>query len=667
MALGLPSGTLRSKSFPIALAGHRAPRRVAAQRARLGLLLAAAVAFAPIAMPGMASGAEPTVAAVLAPKPIQRDVPYQSVDGDAATKCTVEKASVKGWVGWQLRDADGLLLRRFVDTSGDGKVDMWSYFRNGLEVYREIDRNGNKNPDEFRWLGTAGSRIGMDDDEDGKIDRWQRISAEEIASEAVAAIATKDASRFDRLLLTDDELESLGLTEAVRDEAATQLKRARDDFAKLIESAPLEKSQRMSLFAGGLPGVVTLSDEVSPKEVLVYENAVAMVDGEKPIQIQLGTLVQSNEQWRLLSLPQVVADGATLGQLGFFFERPVSIEPTQPTASGPSDELQQIVQQLESIESKLAGATEAEKNQLYGDRDRLHRQLIAKSASREDRSMWVRQRAESLSMAVTADKYESGLDELAKLRDELDGDGEKLLAAFVAYQHLVTSNSIREQAATSEKEIVRIQQQLFESLESFVKKYPDAIESAQAMNRLALIAEFESDEKTALGWYKTVADTAAFKDSDAQRIARGAVKRLSMANQPMSLEGKTLDGKSFDFQKFAAGKVVIIHYWADWCTNCTQDIVKLRELQSKYAKKLSIVGISVDAEQSEAVQFVKATKMNWPQLWAPGGLDGSPLANNLGVQTLPMMLLIDSKGRVYRHDLQASELEAELAKVVGGK
>ncbi|HEX4592168.1 MAG TPA: hypothetical protein VH120_19700, partial [Gemmataceae bacterium] len=82
-----------------------------------------------------------------------------------------------------LRDARGQILRRFADTRGTGKVDTKSYYLDGQEVYREIDTNGNQVPDQFRWFGTGGMRWGVDQNEDGTIDGWLQISAEEASQE----------------------------------------------------------------------------------------------------------------------------------------------------------------------------------------------------------------------------------------------------------------------------------------------------------------------------------------------------------------------------------------------------------------------------------------------------------------------------------------------------
>jgi len=51
-----------------------------------------------------------------------------------------------------------------------------------------------------------------------------------------------------------------------------------------------------------------------------------------------------------------------------------------------------------------------------------------------------------------------------------------------------------------------------------------------------------------------------------------------------------------------------------------------------------------------------------------GGLEGSRLAREFGVQTLPTMMLIDPSGKVVRHNVRTAELQVELERIrQGGK
>ena len=70
--------------------------------------------------------------------------------------------------------------------------DTWSYYKDGVEVFRELDTNFNRKKDQYRWLNSAGMKWGVSTQEDGKIDSWKWISAEEAAQEVFAALAKGD-------------------------------------------------------------------------------------------------------------------------------------------------------------------------------------------------------------------------------------------------------------------------------------------------------------------------------------------------------------------------------------------------------------------------------------------------------------------------------------------
>ncbi len=131
----------------------------------------------------------------------------------AACKVELIKGE-NGGSGYILRDGAGRLLRRFFDTNGDRYMDVWSYFLDGQEVYREIDTNFDKKVDQYRWFGPGGMKIGLDLNQDGKIDRWEAISPEEVSQEILAAVINRDFERLKALMVNDTDLKSLELPAA---------------------------------------------------------------------------------------------------------------------------------------------------------------------------------------------------------------------------------------------------------------------------------------------------------------------------------------------------------------------------------------------------------------------------------------------------------------------
>jgi thiol-disulfide isomerase/thioredoxin len=110
---------------------------------------------------------------------------------------------------------------------------------------------------------------------------------------------------------------------------------------------------------------------------------------------------------------------------------------------------------------------------------------------------------------------------------------------------------------------------------------------------------------------------------------------------------------------------VLVHYWATWCEPCKVDIAQIRELYAKYGpKKFAVVGIALDTDKNTLTKFLAAKPIPWAQLHEAGGLDG-PLAEELGVLTLPTMILLDAQGNVVDRNLVISDLEKKLEGLVG--
>src|SRR5205814_2299974 len=113
---------------------------------------------------GLAADA-PSVKQALGLAPQQSDVEYDTPEPKAFDQCKVEKVVQGKATGWIVTGPAGQPLRRFMDTNGDNVVDQSSYYKNGLEVYRESDTNFNNKKDQFRWFTFGGLRWGIDSNE----------------------------------------------------------------------------------------------------------------------------------------------------------------------------------------------------------------------------------------------------------------------------------------------------------------------------------------------------------------------------------------------------------------------------------------------------------------------------------------------------------------------
>jgi thiol-disulfide isomerase/thioredoxin len=623
----------------------------------LGLILGAGVSLA-----GAVRAAPPTPAAALRLRPVQAEVDYEQVPADVVASCTVINLDRKGWVGWNLIAPDGAVLRRFADTNGDKKIDLWCYFKFGIEVYRDVDVDFNGRAEHYRWLSTGGTRWGLDDDEDGTVDRWKQISAEEVTAEVVAALRDSDAGRFARLLVTAEEIESLGLGRSKSEQISARADRAGREFASLARrQKSVGPKARWVQFAASSPGVVPAGTDGSTKDVVVYENAVAMFEqGDRAGQLMVGTLIRVGDAWRAVDLPSVGDEGKGIARMAgnFFTPGGTGIDAGMGSTM-IGQETQGLVSKLEQVDKQLTSATDVDQiAELHATRTDLMGKLIEASENQSERDSWVRQLVDMLSVAVQTGDYPEGVTRLKSISSDFAGD-DTALKAYADYHAIATEYVVRQ---TPTADFAEVQEWYLESLNGFVDVYPNTPEAAQAWLQLALSREFEDKESDALVYYKKVA--VQFPGTDAGDKAAGAVRRLESVGRRIDLQGNTLEGKPFRLSDLR-GKPVVIHYWATWCEPCKQDMKLLRRLQAAYQREgLQIVGVNVDVSADDAEAHLRETPLPWIHLFDEGGLDSSLLAKSLGVQTLPTMLLIDPDGKVVRHNVRAAELDAELARIL---
>ncbi len=351
--------------------------------------------------------------------PVQSDVSIDTPAGDEVERCTIKAERFGKASGWVVRDPQGMILRRFLDTNGDNKVDQWCYYKFGIEVYRDIDTNFNEKADQYRWLNTAGLRIGMDRNEDKRIDQWVNISAEEVTAELVAAIRDRDPARFSLLLVNERDVKSLGLGEEKAESLAQKVKTAPANFATLLKQQTVIKpSSKWVSFAASQPGVVPAGTDDSTADVLVYENAAAMIDtDDKPLAINVGTLVRTAGGWRLIDAPQVEeSDVAASEGRNFFFAAPRGDRnDLAAIAEKPSDKAQELMEEYQKLGDMSSSSTPAEN----AKRAELLEKLAAESSDPTMRAMWIRQLADMLSAAVQTGTYPDGIARLKALEDKL--------------------------------------------------------------------------------------------------------------------------------------------------------------------------------------------------------------------------------------------------------
>jgi peroxiredoxin len=155
-------------------------------------------------------------------------------------------------------------------------------------------------------------------------------------------------------------------------------------------------------------------------------------------------------------------------------------------------------------------------------------------------------------------------------------------------------------------------------------------------------------------WDGWLPHSAAPQHGPAPAAARAAAPDFSLTD---------VDGKPLALSQYR-GKVVLLDFWATWCTPCREETPHFVALQEKYrAQGLQIVGLSMDDDAKPVRAFQREFRMNYPV-----AMGTVKVAESYGgVLGLPVAFLIDRDGRIvtkYSGPVDMPELERQVASLL---
>ncbi len=614
-------------------------------------------------------------------KPTQKDVEFDTPEAAEMAKCNVdlEKGS------YVVTNPAGQVLRRFTDSNADGVPDMFRYYHMGLEVYREIDTNGdarakkNQKADQYRWMNWGGTRWGMDADEDGRIETWQVLSAQEAARIAVESLVSGDAARLNTVLLNNEDLRALQLPA----EMAKKLQAEVSDVAKkmqasLSNSKVLNKNSVWVRFDPPLPAMIPKEDLGAARDITVYENSMATVqNGEKYDLISIGEMIQVGDVWKLAQIPVPVdPTGKSIVAVGGVMMQPAIITDSGRAVSGSvgamSAEMQKLLVELQKLDESSPKPDALP--QVFADynmaRATLSEKLIAASSTDEDRQQWIQQFADSLSSATQSGLYPAGLPKLVALQESVKTN-EKLLG-YVFYRRLMAEYAVRlkedgqpNNNAANNKTREITQKWWFEQLEAFARKWPTSEDAPDAVVQLAISYELMGRLDDAKAWYEQLAKN--YSKTEGGMKAQGALRRLTLTGNKFTLTGKTLYQKDLASTQYN-GKVLLVLFWASYAKPFTDDLPVIQEVYAKHNKEgFEILGINMDSDLTALGAYLKQHGIQWQSLRdAPKEAGMQPGDYGYGIVSVPTMFLVNKEG-VVEGGITTTNLEFAVDALLNGK
>ena len=106
---------------------------------------------------------------------------------------------------------------------------------------------------------------------------------------------------------------------------------------------------------------------------------------------------------------------------------------------------------------------------------------------------------------------------------------------------------------------------------------------------------------------------------------------------------RSLDGGSQISLGQLRGKVVMVNFWASWCTQCRDEEPVLSGAVSEYqGRGVVVLGISFQDQDAQALAYATRSSIDWPLLLD----DNSNTALAYGVGGIPETFFIDAGGKV---------------------
>ena len=89
---------------------------------------------------------------------------------------------------------------------------------------------------------------------------------------------------------------------------------------------------------------------------------------------------------------------------------------------------------------------------------------------------------------------------------------------------------------------------------------------------------------------------------------------IAPGRYPPSFELQGLDGRTYKLDDFS-GKLVLLNFWASWCTPCIEELPALQGLYARLKDKgFVVIGIGIDDDERSLREFKERFGLSFPVL-----------------------------------------------------
>lgn len=142
-------------------------------------------------------------------------------------------------------------------------------------------------------------------------------------------------------------------------------------------------------------------------------------------------------------------------------------------------------------------------------------------------------------------------------------------------------------------------------------------------------------------------------------------KRSSALHQEMTAGSEAPDfstklnnGDTFTLSD-TAGQVILLNFWATWCTNCVNEMPAIEKLYEEYGDQITIIGVNVGEDEDTVNTFIEAKNYSFPIAYDTE----SNISNLYPSAGIPYTVIIGKDGLVTDTFLGAKDADSQYTKL----
>jgi peroxiredoxin len=145
-----------------------------------------------------------------------------------------------------------------------------------------------------------------------------------------------------------------------------------------------------------------------------------------------------------------------------------------------------------------------------------------------------------------------------------------------------------------------------------------------------------------------------------------AVGMTGVGNVAPEFTQNDMNGKPISLASLK-GKIVLIDFWASWCSPCRAENPNLAEQYKLYKDRgFEILSVSLDSDKKSWLQAIAKDGMPWLHVSDLKGWNNE-VGRKYGIRAVPACYLVGADGKIIANDLRGDTLNKKLAELFTAK